>query len=104
MSNLRPDSLQIAMLLTFGMFGRARKHGKKFLELCQTFFAVWSIALKLLAACASHTAFSRRVAMYVLHKTRVISLVYETMAENERNYEFPTSFKIDWTDFTRMAR
>ena len=34
-----PNGLQITMLLTFEIFGRARNHGKKFLKLFQTSFS-----------------------------------------------------------------
>ena len=37
--NFRPNGLQITMILTFEIFGRARNHGKKFLKLCQTSFS-----------------------------------------------------------------
>ena len=38
-SNFRPSGLQITMILTFEIFGRARNHGRKFLKLCQTSFS-----------------------------------------------------------------
>ena len=36
--NLRPKCFQITILLTFGIFGRARNHGKRFPKICQTSF------------------------------------------------------------------
>ena len=33
---MRPNGLQISIILTFKIFVRAKTHGKKFLKLCQT--------------------------------------------------------------------
>ena len=37
--NFRLNGVQLTMILTFEIFGRARNHGKKFLKLCQTSFS-----------------------------------------------------------------